>query len=140
MLVTMVNTEAFSKRLEKVMQHYQLTASAFADSLGVQRSGVSHILSGRNKPSLDFVLKLLHTYPEVDLQWIMNGKGNFPKKIESEKVEGISETEKSDVKVVSHISQSMTNKQVPKIASDKTIRKIVIFYEDGTFEIYQNQT
>ncbi|MBU2527134.1 MAG: helix-turn-helix domain-containing protein [Bacteroidetes bacterium] len=134
----MVNTEAFSKRLEKVIQHYQLTASAFADSLGVQRSGVSHILSGRNKPSLDFVLKLLHTYPEVDLQWIMNGKGYFPKRNETVKVEEISDTEKTDVKVVPNLPKSMTDKQAPKIASEKAIRKIVIFYEDGTFEIYQN--
>jgi plasmid maintenance system antidote protein VapI len=134
----MVNTEAFIKRLEKVMQHYQLTASAFADSLGVQRSGVSHILSGRNKPSLDFVLKLLHTYPEVDLHWMMNGKGHFPKKTESATVDENLETETSYSKVETPLLKSTAEKQAPKIVSGKAVRKIVIFYEDGTFEIYKN--
>ncbi|PZQ78296.1 MAG: XRE family transcriptional regulator, partial [Flavobacterium johnsoniae] len=51
----MVNTEDFIKRLEKILDYYNLTASSFADKIGVQRSSISHLLSGRNKPSLDFI-------------------------------------------------------------------------------------
>jgi transcriptional regulator with XRE-family HTH domain len=75
----MVNTDDFIKRLEKILDYYNLNASSFADKIGVQRSSLSHLLSGRNKPSLDFILKINDVFPEVDLYWILNGKGNFPK-------------------------------------------------------------
>ena len=59
--------------------YYGLSASVFADKMGVQRSGLSHLMSGRNKPSLDFVMKIIENFPEVDFYWLLNGKGNFPK-------------------------------------------------------------
>jgi hypothetical protein len=43
---------------------------------------LSHLLSGRNKPSLDFILKILDVFPDVDLYWMINGKGSFPKNSE----------------------------------------------------------
>ncbi|UOK41795.1 MULTISPECIES: helix-turn-helix domain-containing protein [Flavobacterium] len=75
----MVNIDDFVKRLETILDYYGLSASGFADKIGVQRSSLSHLLSGRNKPSLDFILKIIQEFPEVDLYWILNGKGNFPK-------------------------------------------------------------
>ena len=68
----MVNTDDFIKRLEIILEYYGVNASAFADKIGVQRSSLSHLLSGRNKPSLDFILKILDVYPEIDLYWILN--------------------------------------------------------------------
>ena len=76
----MVNTEEFIKRLERILQFYGLSASAFADKIQVQRSSISHLLTGRNKPSLEFVLKVVKTFPEVNLYWLLNGKGSFPAK------------------------------------------------------------
>ncbi|MFC4739967.1 helix-turn-helix domain-containing protein, partial [Flavobacterium ponti] len=75
----MVNIEDFIKRLETILEYYSLTASSFADKISVQRSSMSHLLSGRNKPSLDFIMKLVEEFPEVSLEWILNGKGSFPK-------------------------------------------------------------
>ncbi len=63
----MVNIDDFVKRLETLLEYYNLNASSFADKIGVQRSSLSHLLSGRNKPSLDFILKILEVFPEVDL-------------------------------------------------------------------------
>ncbi len=74
----MINSKYFTERLQKIINYYGLSASSFADKIGVQRSSISHILSGRNKPSLDFVMKILSSFPEVDLYWLLNGKGNFP--------------------------------------------------------------
>ena len=74
----MVNSKDFIDRLKKVMEHEQLSASTFADKVGVQRSSISHILSGRNKPSLEFILKILSSFPDVELYWLLNGKGEFP--------------------------------------------------------------
>src|SRR6478735_1859901 len=75
----MVNTDDFIKRLEIILEYYSLNASSFADKIGVQRSSMSHLLSGRNKPSLDFILKIINFFPDVDLYWILNGSGIFPK-------------------------------------------------------------
>ena len=75
----MVNTEDFIKRLEYLLDYYSLNASSFADKIRVQRSSISHLLSGRNKPSLDFVMKIADAFPNVNLYWILNGKGSFLK-------------------------------------------------------------
>ena len=74
----MVNTEDFSKRLHRILEFYELSAAGFADKIEVGRSSISHILSGRNKPSLDFVMKVVKSFPEVELYWLLNGKGSFP--------------------------------------------------------------
>jgi transcriptional regulator with XRE-family HTH domain len=70
----MLNTDAFAERLLKIMQSQHLSASQLAEKLGVQRSGISHILSGRNKPGLEFVLRLHESFPEFDLPWLLTGK------------------------------------------------------------------
>ncbi|WP_191859634.1 helix-turn-helix domain-containing protein [Hanstruepera ponticola] len=120
----MINSRDFSKRLEKVIDFYGETASSFAEKIGVQRSSISHILSGRNKPSLDFVMKVLSSYPEVELYWLLNGKGNFPKMVEPT----ISKNESSE-------HQNSFQKQ---ITSDQDIERIVIFFKDGTFKNFTN--
>jgi transcriptional regulator with XRE-family HTH domain len=77
------------------LDYYSLNASAFADKIGVQRSSLSHLLSGRNKPSLDFILKILEVFPDVDLYWILNGKGNFPKNSDENRIGIITEKKNS---------------------------------------------
>jgi transcriptional regulator with XRE-family HTH domain len=125
----MVNSEKFAKRLQKIMDYHDLSAAAFADSIEVGRSSISHILSGRNKPGLDFVLKITSAYPEVDLYWLLNGKGNFPK----EKVPGM------EVAIPSPTSNTDKLEETGKKAhSGKTLKKIVWFYEDGTFEVFNS--
>jgi len=76
----MLNIEDFVKRLEILFEYYGISASAFADRLTVQRSSLSHLMSGRNKPSLDFVMRITEAFPEADLYWLLNGEGEFPKK------------------------------------------------------------
>ena len=116
----MINTEEFTKRLQKVIDFYGESASSFAEKIGVQRSSISHILSGRNKPSLDFIMKVLSSYPEVELYWLLNGKGKFP----SQKDETLTEIRFSEDK--------------PSHNIQKTIDRIVIFYKDGSFTSYEN--
>lgn len=126
----MINSEDFAKRLEKVIEFYGETASSFAEKIGVQRSSISHILSGRNKPSLDFVMKVLAVFPEVELYWLLNGKGTFPSTSspEIQKNEPL-ETTVSNTKTDDPIPISPTN--------DKSIERIVIFYKDGTFKNFE---
>lgn len=116
----MVNTEEFIRRLEKILNYYGLSASVFADKIEVQRSTISHLLSGRNKPSLDFVLKVVKSFPEVNLYWLLNGKGKFPSVQKETVLPYTTETEAS----------------AKYDAKSKSIKKIIIFYEDGSFESF----
>jgi len=118
----MINNLDFALRLNKVMDYYQLSAAAFADKINVQRSSISHLLSGRNKPSLDFVLKVLEEFKDVELYWLLNGKGSFPKK---EHVIATTPLKSSDSAQIS--AQNQTTKEIDSI---------IIFYNDGTFKNY----
>src|SRR5690606_20428703 len=68
----------FTKRIDKILDYYELNATSFAEKIEVGRSSISHIISGRNKPSLDFIMKILEQFPEVNFNWLVYGKGNFP--------------------------------------------------------------
>lgn len=124
----MINTEDFTKRLQKVIDYYGESASSFAEKIGVQRSSISHILSGRNKPSLDFVLKVLSSFPEVELYWLMNGKGTFPSDANDDKSS------------LTHYSDELPKANLTQISNtnDKSIERIVIFYKDGSFKNFEN--
>lgn len=66
------------ERIELLMKCYGLTPSQLADRTGIQRASVSHIISGRNKPSLEVLQKIYEAFPELDLGWLMTGKGEEP--------------------------------------------------------------
>lgn len=64
-------------RINLILAAKNLTAKQFAEEIGIQPSGMSHILSGRNNPSLDFVMKVMRRYPEINLYWLLNGEGEM---------------------------------------------------------------
>ena len=119
----MVNILDFTNRLKKILNYHQLTASLFADKIGVQRSSISHILSGRNKTSLDFILKVTNTFTDVDIYGSLNGNGAFPK--EQGTTNKVLSPDKSSIVETIHSKSS------------KKMNRIVVFYEDGTFEEYK---
>ena len=138
----MDNSNAFTNRLQKLLEYYNLTASGLATNIGVQRSSISHVISGRNKPSLDFVMKLLHTYNEVTIEWLIDGKGTFPKSENTPPtphkiVEEISSvpTEKKEAE---KINSDIITELIPKKSSQKEIEKIILLYKDGSFESFNN--
>lgn len=143
MKFTMINNEEFVIRLRKVIDFYDETASSFAENIGVQRSSISHILSGRNKPSLDFVLKVLSAYPDVELYWLLNGKGTFPLASKTDQESLTTETPKSNQAGSSQINSNSetTDKGAinspPTISDKKSIERIIIFYSDGTFKNFK---
>lgn len=118
------------ERIQAVIDHYGLTISFFADKIGVQRSSISHLLKGRNKPSLDFVMKVIQTYPEVNLYWLLNGKGNFPHSEQNED----SPTPTFPIATREKITSKVVGK--PNLGKVEASR-IVIFYTDGTFESFE---
>lgn len=147
----MVNTDDFIKRLEIILEYYGLNASSFADKIGVQRSSLSHLLSGRNKPSLDFILKITDIFPDVDLYWILKGAGVFPKKIEEKDNLNLDSAatnfdSPTPIDLFSQVSVSpeskFDSKKIKQMESftesenPDEVEKIVFFYKNGTFKIY----
>lgn len=92
-------------RLKNWMGIKGLKSSALADSIGVNRATISHILSGRNKPSIDFLEKLLNAYPNINANWLITGIG--------------------------YMQDNMEQKEV---LVSKKIGKVVVFYDDNSFE------
>ena len=133
----MINNKEFADRLRMIMNHYQLSASAFAERIQVQRSSISHLLSGRNKPSLDFVMRVVKEFDEVELYWLLNGKGKFPMSNEtSENVIAPSPPRKSGEATRVNQSLSTTESVKSQLPGDPGIERIVVFYQDGTFKAY----
>lgn len=128
----MVNALDFAKRLQKILDYYGVSATAFSEEISFNRSTISHLLSGRNKPSLEFVMKVLQKYPEVELYWLLNGKGSFP----SENKSVTPPIPKAEKYTSEEVVTKILEKSIQK--SDKSIDKIVIFYKDGSFKAYEN--
>ncbi len=111
------------ERIQYLMKLNNMTASSFADEIGVQRSSMSHILSKRNKPSLEFIQKVLMRFPKVSADWLIAGITN------TDKME-LPQTDSG--KLVESDNPSPT----PTESFDKAINRIVVFYNDNTFEEY----
>lgn len=139
----MINSSEFVKRLEKILEYYGITATAFAEKMDFNRSTISHLLSGRNKPSLEFVMKLLQKFPEVEMNWLLFGKGSFPSAPEDRnavvtpKQKSIA-TEGKPLDLFSKENSVEGNKTIQINQNSQDIEKIVIFYRDGSFNVYQN--
>ncbi len=141
-------------RIIQFLKEMNLTSTKFADQIGVQRSSISHLLSGRNKPSFDFIEKMLNAYPDVNAQWLITGKGNMlnnqPSLFHSN--EPINEqnltSRESDISkqaIQEHIiskSDEINSENEDKIDLHKqkqqSIERIVIFYSDNTFKEYKS--
>jgi len=140
----MVNSPEFAKRLQKILEYYGLSATSFSEKIDFNRSTISHLLSGRNKPSLEFVMKVLHQFPEVQLYWLLNGSGNFPSSSSEKSTDtsneiftaSESESQKSKWDAVIEKSASET-KTDGKSKNSSEIERIIIFYKDGSFKAYQ---
>ncbi|HBR53771.1 MAG TPA: transcriptional regulator [Flavobacteriaceae bacterium] len=143
----MVNSADFTIRLEKILAFYGLTATAFSEEIDFNRSTISHLLSGRNKPSLEFVMKVVQTFEEVDLYWLLNGKGTFPstasttETISTPVTTSAIDTPETKTRpfpketIETTESDSSPPPSSPSHAS-KAIDRIVIFYKDGSFKEY----
>ena len=109
-----------NERVRMIINSQNLTASAFADKIGVQRSNVSHVLSGRNKPSFEFIEKLLNAFPNVSSDWLILGK--TPEKSTTKKEE--SEPEKEVIQ---------------QIETNKKVVKIMVFYDDFSIDTFNKE-
>ncbi len=133
------------ERIQKLIHSQGLTSSQFAEIIGVQRSSISHILSGRNNPSLEFVTKTLSKFTNVNIEWLMFGKGKMYKSksmdrdlftdTHSNNISAQKQVDESKPEEKKQKTEEKISEQLPPIQSD-TIEKIIVFYYDKTFETY----
>lgn len=134
-------------RIEHIMRAKNLKASDFAALLGIQPSGVSHILAGRNKPSLEFVKKIKETFPEYNLDWIIFGTGPMttsepfnvptnPSPNSSSPDPGSIPFDFDNEPLQDDLSLIDPTDVSEKVMNSNTIKSMVVLYDDGTFETY----
>ena len=106
--------ERINERIEKILKEKGISASEFSKKINVQRSSISHIINGRNKPSLEIVSKICKVYPDVKLDWLIlgeNDESDSPTPIDSKNIQN---NNSSDVE------------------------KIILLLKDGTFKTFEN--
>ncbi len=134
-------------RLQQFLTLEQLSPARLSEIIGIQRSGLSHILSGRNKPGFDFIQKLLLKFPSLNAEWLITGKGKMYK----EQAIPFSD-QKSEIDKPPQISEyTLYNQNVQprepsenlikeKISEDdpenRILKKIIFIYSDSTFSEY----
>ena len=137
----MVNSAEFAKRLQKILQYYGLSATAFSEEIDFNRSTISHLLSGRNRPSLEFVMKVLQKFPEVELYWLLNGSGTFPA-IKKGALPSSSDELKSmgNGETTAKASENaLKNSKLSQITNDLgDLEHVILFFRDGSFKVYKN--
>ena len=152
-----------SDRIEKILEYYQLNAGEFARKIGVQKSSISHLLSGRNKPSFLFLSKLIKAFPEINIKWFLTGEGNMVEKKETRKDENVQNSSPLPERKKNRISddnfetleesnnnetlkQNNTKAEEEKVSNNqksetgtinktKRINQIIMVYDNDTFKI-----
>jgi transcriptional regulator with XRE-family HTH domain len=138
-------------RIIEFLRTENISSANFAQEIGVQPSGISHIFSGRNKPSLDFIVKMLNRYPYLSIDWLLFGKGRMTKDIIPGEVStqsqnsGTVESHIPDLFEVNGASESASlsgktdggskekNPDHGQTSKNRKTSRVVIFYDDNTF-------
>ena len=129
------------------MDSKELNASHFAKQLQIQRSALSHIFSGRNKPSVDVLLKIKSAYPEINLDWLITGEIAIQKSTENSNIiEDDVDIDANNVTDVNSLQLSTDNhdiKKVPQVekksnSKNRILIRIIELYSDGTFKHFNS--
>ena len=143
------------EKLQKLMASEQLTASRFAELLGIQPSGVTHLLGGRNKPSFDLVQKILRRFPHINPDWLLLDSEQMyradseltndqPNQTSNEVAETPVNVEKNSATQNTTISESSTsaNNSIERLATigavnRKNVKRVIVLFDDHTFESFE---
>ena len=129
-----------NKRLLKFLEAENISQSQFADSIGVARASVSHIIAGRNKPGFEFIERTASKYPSLSLEWLVTGKGRMYKASDSGFFDSQADTElfQANPEEVSPTdNQHITFDETHSSSRIRKISRITVFFEDGTFEEFR---
>ena len=144
-------------RLKQFMAAENITQAQLADNLKVVRASVSHILSGRNNPSYEFIKALMSSYPRLNMEWLMFGKGKMYKEIQSQPVpqtyespdslfidsnqeqtrDSVEYLQPDDVQLANTASTEGSDTYIQQVqlpVNQRKVVKITILFDDGTYQ------
>lgn len=154
------------ERLEELMQLLNLNPTQFANAIGVQRATLQHILSGRNEPSLKIIMAIHNSFPDVELEWLLNGKGSAIPMLDRKEVPvedypilpGMESTffqdnvrktpDFSNLREEETPSKQRKRRNYKEFVSssdtsnpckEKRIKEVVVFFEDGTYQKFLSE-
>ena len=146
------------ERLKQFLAMENLSPAKFAEVMGIQRSGISHLLAGRNNPSFEFIQKMMTAYPDINYEWLILGKGRpyksdrqtvnlgAPVDLFTESSDGVTDVTGNDTPEIQPIITENTPEEpaenrlsdisatpaLPK--TSRKIARIIVFFNDGTYE------
>ena len=149
------------ERLLILLENYKLSSAQFAELIGVQRSSISHILSGRNKPSYDFLVKIIEHFDDLNTEWLLIGQGHMLKKQVAQKESSNTHdlfTKPDEIKpkspfngpkkedtaleesnpIISEVlsdSLAQDSSKTGEVTNVNKVKMLIFVYEDNSFEI-----
>ena len=144
-----------NKRLQQFLAAENISQAQFADTIGVARASISHILAGRNKPGFDFIESTARHFPALNLEWLITGRGRMyngtktaPDAPESpisplpaaagnslfDELEYRSEKPLSTRQEPKNISTNTLDDNIQVANKQKSISKIIIYFSDNTYQ------
>ncbi|TLV02965.1 helix-turn-helix transcriptional regulator [Dyadobacter luticola] len=132
-----------NEKIKQILADKNISPSIFADEIGIQRSSMSHIIAGRNKPSLDIIQKIIKRFPDLGLNWVFEDE-NLPTGIATSETSSYVKSEIPRVSKprVSTRQQSQqpaaAEVQEKSVSIEKKIERVLIFYTDGSFKEYKD--
>ena len=144
----MYPTMDLNEKIKQILVDKNISPSHFADEIGIQRSSISHIIAGRNKPSLDIVQKIIRRFPDLGINWILEDE-DLPESISEIKPfkadnytllngqktgpTSLSESRKNNTASQNPVQENVAGTK-SSIQEEKKVERILIFYSDGTFQ------
>lgn len=136
-------------RIALLVEYKGLNSSRFADIIDIQRSRMSHVMSGRNNPSIDVIAKIVEKFPDISMSWLVTGMGDMlvlPNELScsssniKEEDEPVYNSSKTSDNKTSVDNSSSFNKSLSSFipsANTKQIDRIIVFYKDDSFKEYR---
>ncbi|MCK4749207.1 MAG: helix-turn-helix transcriptional regulator [Bacteroidales bacterium] len=132
------------EQIQEILRREDLSSSQFADKIGVQRSSVSHVLSGRNKPGFDFIYKILESFTGINAEWLITGYGDMYKQLRpSDELFDGPFSEISPAKDEINLSAKLETPGVKDrpVESEtllkREVERVIVFFTDKTFREYK---
>ena len=129
----MIRHSEIIDRVKKIISANGLTSSSFADKIGVPRSSISHVLSGRNNPSLDLIIKILQSFDRISANYLLSGDVLTPIQPITDK-----DQEYNNMTLFPELYLKKEPKEEIKIDED-LVKSVILVYENNKFEILKNK-
>ena len=129
----MVEQSKIIERIKRIISDSGLSNSSFADKIGVPRSSISHILSGRNNPSLDLIIKILRNFDDINADFLLKGEALPPMDNDSKK-----DLDNKNMTLFPELDIKEDTKERPKI-DEEVLKSVILVYQNDKFEILKKK-